>query len=273
MGVFEPVVAGNQVIRLAVSKDEIEAAQALRFRVFYEEMGARPLPEMVKTGRDFDAFDESCDHLIVSDQSTSQRPKVVGTYRILRGDQMRDAGDFYSSSEYDVTALKQHPGTIMELGRSCVDAAYRNKFTMQLLWRGIAEYVAAHNIELMFGCASFNGTDLHTLAQPLSYLHHNHLAPDSILTRAVPNRYCSMSLLPPEEIDSKLALRLLPPLIKGYLRLGAFVGDGAVIDHQFNTTDISIIVKTDLMTGRYAKHYALERPGQDGSSTALRKAS
>ena len=258
VGVFEPVIAGNQTIRLAASRKEIEEAQALRYRVFYDEMGAHPLPEMKACRRDFDGFDDTCDHLIVLDHSDPHDTQIVGTYRILRQDHIRRTGDFYSAGEYDVSPLKANGGTIMELGRSCVDTAFRNRHTMQLLWRGIAEYVAAHGVDLMFGCASFSGTDPQSLAQPLSYLYHNHLAPDALRTRAVPSRYSDMCLLPTEDVNRKKALSLLPPLIKGYLRVGAFVGDGAVIDHQFNTTDVCIIVKTELMTGRYARHYALE---------------
>jgi L-ornithine Nalpha-acyltransferase len=260
VGAFESVIAGNQTIRLAACEQEIEAAQALRYRVFYEEMGAHPLPAMTASGRDFDAFDEACDHLVVIDQSDKNKSVVVGTYRILRDDQLGKTGEFYSANQYDISVLKTHGGAIMELGRSCVDAAFRNRHTMQLLWRGIAEYVAVHNIDLMFGCASFNGIDPKALAQPLSYLYQNHLAPKPLQPRALKDRYCNMALIPPEEIDRKQVLSSLPPLIKGYLRLGAFVGDGAVVDHQFNTTDISIVVKADLMTGRYAKHYALDRP-------------
>ncbi len=167
----------------------------------------------------------------------------------------------------------------MELGRSCVDAAFRTRQTMQLLWRGIAEYVTANDVDLMFGCASFPGTDPGLLAQPLSYLFHNHLAPEHLRPRAVPSRYTEMGILTPEQVDRKQALTSLPPLIKGYLRVGAFVGDGAVIDHQFNTTDICIIVKTDLVTSRYARHYALDgQRSEDQEATAahasgLRRAS
>lgn len=273
-GAFEPIIAGNQIIRLAASRGEIEAAQSLRYRVFYQEMGAHALPEVTAKGRDFDGFDDACDHLIVIDRSDPRQSAVVGTYRILRGDQVGQAGGFYSADEYDVSRLVANGGQVMELGRSCVDAAFRNRHTMQLLWRGIAEYVALHNVELMFGCASFNGTDPQALAHPLSYLHHNHLAPDILRTRAIEGRYCRMDLLPTDAVNRREALSAMPPLIKGYLRLGAFVGDGAVVDHQFNTTDVSIIVKTDLITGRYAKHYALDTatPSEAARHNRVRRA-
>ena len=254
---FEPVTAGNQIIRLATSAAELDAAQALRYRVFYDEMGARPLPEMLASRRDFDHYDAACDHLIVVDQQCQNEHQVVGTYRVMRREHARIAGGFYSATEYDVSKLATYPGTVMELGRSCVDAGYRDRATMQLLWRGIAEYVNAHGVDLMFGCASLHGTDPQQMAVQLSYLYHYHLAPESLRARALPQRYSEMNLLPKDAIDPKRALASLPPLLKGYLRVGAFVGDGAVVDHQFNTTDVCIIVKTDLIADRYTRHYDL----------------
>ncbi len=266
---FEPVVAGNQIIRLATSADELDAAQALRYRVFYNEMGAKPLPAMAPISRDFDHFDTACDHLIVVDQQRPYETRVVGTYRLMRRENARVAGGFYSASEFDIAKLANFSGTVMELGRSCVDAAYRDRATMNLLWRGLAEYMNTHDIDLMFGCASLPGTDPEQLKVQLSYLHHYHLAPEAIRPRALPERYTAMNLLPKEAIDPKRALASLPPLLKGYLRVGGFIGDGAVIDHQFNTTDVCIIVKTDLIAGRYTRHYDLggngERPDHRGA--------
>lgn len=254
---FEPVTAGNQIIRLATSANELDAAQALRYRVFYDEMGARPLPEMAATQRDFDHYDAACDHLIVVDQERPYETQVVGTYRIMRREHARAAGGFYSSGEYDISNLTSAPGTIMELGRSCVDAAYRDRATLNLLWRGIAEYLNTHDIDMMFGCASLHGTDPDKLAMQLSYLYHYHLAPEHLRARALPERFVNMNLMPKEAIDPKRALASLPPLLKGYLRVGAYVGDGAVVDHQFNTTDVCIIVKTDQIAGRYTRHFDL----------------
>jgi len=262
---FSPVISGQQIIRLAASTDEIEEAQRLRYRVFYEEMGAKPLPDVKAEQRDFDRFDDTCDHLVVVDQSEPQYPRVVGTYRFMRQPHATQAGDFYSADEYDISPLRTNGGTVMELGRSCVDPAFRSRHTMQLLWRGIAEYVVVHDIDLMFGCASFPGTDAARLAQPLSYLHHNHLAPEPLRSAAVPTRSVAMNMLSADQVDRKAALAGMPPLIKGYLRLGAFVGEGAVIDHQFNTTDVCIIVQTDRITGRYARHYALTRKREEGA--------
>ena len=257
MSAFTPITAGNQIIRLAESDAEIEAAQRLRYRVFYEKMGAHPLPRTMAEKCDINEFDDACDHLVVLDLAQGGRPTVVGTYRFILSSHAEQLGGFYSAHEYDVAPLQTNGGQIMELGRSCVAADFRNRSTMQLLWRGIAAYVSTNDIDLMFGCASFPGTSPHDLAQPLSYLHHNHLALEHLRARALEDRYSSMHLQPSADVDRRQALSFLPPLIKGYLRAGAFVGDGAVIDRQFNTTDVCIIVKTDLVTSRYAKHYEL----------------
>ncbi|MFC5358485.1 GNAT family N-acetyltransferase [Azospirillum himalayense] len=254
---------GSLEVRLAESAAEIDWAQALRYRVFYEEMSAVPSPDMAARHRDFDDFDTICDHLLVIDHARGDGPEsVVGTYRLIRRPAAAKAGRFYSSDEYDIGRLLSYPGEILELGRSCVDAAYRTRgSSMQLLWRGIAAYVFHHDIAVMFGCASLPGTDPVAMAEPLAYLHHFHLAPEELRPVALPERYIGMDLMPRDRIDPKRALTVLPPLIKGYLRLGGFIGDGAVIDHQFNTTDVSIVVKTDLITNKYSKHY--ERRSRD----------
>lgn len=253
-------------VRLAETEAEVNAAQALRYRVFYEEMGAVATPAMREKRRDFDSFDPGCDHLLVLDSQRPATERVVGTYRLIRRAAAAKMGRFYSESEYDIAALLQYPGEILELGRSCVDPAYRTSTVMQLLWRGITLYMLRHDITLMFGCASLPGTDPDALALPLSYLYYHHLAPPALRARALPERYVDMNRLPREAFDPDQAFanmkmdprsggNSLPPLIKGYLRVGAYVGDGAVVDPQFNTTDVCIIVKTDLLTERYLRHY------------------
>jgi putative hemolysin len=137
---------------------------------------------------------------------------------------------------------------------------YRNKRTVELLWHGIWTYVLHHRIDVMIGCASLEGTDQGRLALPLSFLHHHARAPDAWRTRALPHRYVPMDLLPPEEVDAKAALHVLPPLIKGYLRLGATFGEGAVIDRQFGTTDVLVILPVSAINARYIGHFG---PGAD----------
>jgi putative hemolysin len=252
--------SGRLQVRLAISPADIDAAQALRYRVFYEALGARPADGSAVRRRDVDRFDRDCDHLLVLDRGRG-REAVVGTYRLIRRAAAARLGGFYSAGEYDIARLIEYPGEILELGRSCVDAAYRQRPTMQLLWSGIAAYVFHHEIALMFGCASLSGTNLDALAAPLSYLYHRHLAPPPLRPIALAQRYVDMRRLPRDAIDPASALAALPPLIKGYLRLGGFVGDGAVVDEQFNTTDVCIVVKTDLVAEKYSRHY--ERQAKD----------
>jgi L-ornithine Nalpha-acyltransferase len=248
--------AGNLGVRLARTPAEADAGFALRFRVFYEEMGARPDAATNAARRDTDAFDAVADHLLVLDHDLGDGPAaVVGTYRLIRRQAAERIGAFYSAAEYHIAPLLAYPGRVLELGRSCVHEAYRTRGTLQLLWRGIAAYVFQHRIDLMFGCASLPGTDLDALAPMLSYLHHNHLAPPALRPRALAHRYVQMGRLDPGGIDMRAALAELPPLLKGYLRLGGFVGDGAVLDPQFNTTDVCVVVKTDLITDKYYRHY------------------
>ena len=248
--------SGPLQVRLAETAADIDAVQALRYRIFYESLGARPQPEMSRLQRDFDRFDNDCDHLLVLDCGHGgRRNPVVGTYRLLRRDAARRLGGFYSADEYDITPLIAQEGEILELGRSCVDAAYRQRPTMNLLWNGIAAYVFHHDIRLMFGCASLPGIDPNLLAAPLSYLHYYHLAPPSLRPRALSERYVEMRRLSIGAVDPGRALAALPPLIKGYLRIGGFVGDGAVIDDQFNTTDVCVLVKMDLVSSKYSRHY------------------
>ena len=252
-------------VRLAQSAAEIDAAQALRYRVFYEEMGAQPTAEMAARRRDFDRFDNDCDHLLVIDHA---QDAVVGTYRLIRRQAAQRHGGFYSAAEYDLRALADHPGEILELGRSCTDASARTGPAAKLMWRAISAYVFHYRIELMFGCASLSGTDPDALALPLSYLHHFHRAPDTLCVRALPDRYVAMDRLAKDAIDPAQAQALLPPLIKGYLRLGGFVGDGAVIDREFNTTDVAIVVKTDLVSDRYYRHYERRAASREGAAAA-----
>lgn len=247
---------GDLLVYLADNPIEIECAQRLRYQVFYEEMGAVPSLTQRRAKMDDDPFDNVCDHLLVVDKKRSNgKPFVVGTYRLLRRSVAEQSDGFYSGAEFDLTSLINYPGEIVELGRSCVHADYRSGTTMQLLWRGIADYLDAHGIEMMFGCASFPGTDTNAIGAGLSYLHHYHLAPEEIRPRAQETRFVGMDRFAADTLDRRSALSELPPLIKGYLRVGGVVGDGAVIDEQFNTTDICVIVECTNITERYRRHY------------------
>lgn len=247
---------GSISVRLAQDAAEIEAAQHLRYRVFYEEYAATPSPEMARSRKDFDGYDEVADHLVVVDELIKDpRQRIVGTYRLLRQEAADKFGQFYTCSEYDITPLMNSGTTLLELGRSCVLADYRTRPVLQLLWQGITDYMLDHGIGLMFGCASLPGTDAAALAAPLSYLYHFHLAPPELRPRALQGRYVDMDMLSRDNLNPRALFSALPPLVKGYLRLGAYVGDGAVIDHQFNTTDVCIVLPMQQVAARYRKFY------------------
>lgn len=253
---FVELRGGNLEVRIARTEAEIDAAQALRYKVFYEEMGARPDARALRTRRDQDEFDEVADHLLVIDHAISSGPKgVVGTYRLMKSSMAAKLGRYYTSGEYDIAVLQQLPGNLLEVGRSCVDPAYRGRTAMQLLWRGIASYIFFHQIDVLFGCASLPTTDPDQWKNELTYLYHNHLAPPALRIKALPERYIDMRRVDPETLDYRRCLANLPPLIKGYLRLGGYVGDGAVIDPDFNTTDVAILVKSELLADKYYRHY------------------
>jgi len=262
------VESGDLIVRLAQTDADIEASQALRFRVFYEEMTARPSPAIAAAGRDFDRFDPYCDHLVVLDRRLGNGPSaLVGTYRLMRRDAAARIGRFYTQDEYNIRKLLRGGRQIMELGRSCVHADYRRHHTMQMLWRGIARYIALHRITLLFGCGSFPGADPDAHALPLSYLHHEHLAAPAFRPKALRSRYVTMRRMAPGDIDRKKAMAALPPLIKGYLRLGGCVGDGAVIDREFDTVDVCIVVRPEGVTDRYLRRYS--RDGELATETPV----
>ncbi len=252
----EGVSAGPIAVRIARKPGEIEAAQKLRYDIFYREYGAEPVGDMAEKGLDYDRYDEFADHLVVIDRRIDTVPeRIVGTYRLIRSEAAAKTGQFYSESEYDISKLKAAIPNLMEVGRSCVHPDYRTRNVLQLLWQGIAEYITYYDIGALFGCASFHGTDVNSHADMLSYLHHNHMAPSEFCPRALEGQYTGMGIKPKDLINPKEALLNLPPLIKGYLRLGGFVGDGAVIDRQFNTIDVCVVVKTGMVSNRYKKHY------------------
>jgi len=256
---------GSLEVRLAQTAAEVRQAQKLRYHVFYQEGSAIPNPGRLFARRDVDAYDAICDHLLVldhdaRDNQANNRPVVVGTYRLLRQPLAEEYGGFYTASEFDIGDLIARHANLqfLELGRSCVLAGYRNKRTVELLWHGISGYLAQNRTDVMIGCASLDGTEPAQLAMPLSFLHHYARAPEAWRARALPERYVEMNRMSMEAIDPKAALRALPPLIKGYLRVGCYIGDGAVIDHEFGTTDVLIVLPVSAIKQRYVAHFAID---------------
>jgi L-ornithine Nalpha-acyltransferase len=255
---------GHLEVSLARDERDIKRLQKLRYEIFYGHGRAVGNLATRLTRRDKDYFDEICDHLMVVDRSrwqwTAGRPSVIGTYRLLRQDVAEKHGDFYSAREFDISGLLQrHAGLrFLELGRSCVLPAYRSRRAIELLWHGVWSYVREHRIDVMIGCASFEGTDIGQLRRPLSLLHHFARAPEPWRAAARSLRQVEMNMMPRSEIDMRRAWRELPPLIKGYLRVGAFVCDGAVIDPQFGTTDVLIVLPVAAINSRYASYFGMD---------------
>lgn len=250
---------GSLEVRLAARKREVRKAQRVRFKVFYEEGPAVADRTAALTRRDRCALDPHCDHLLVIDHAAVDkfglpRPKVVGTYRLLRQEVAQRHGGFYSSGEFDLgPLLARHARCrFLEIGRSCVLPAYRSKRTIELLWRGLLAYVRHHRMDALIGCASLEGTDPAALALPLSFLHHHAAAAPEWRARALPHRFVDMAMLPEAAVDARRALAVLPPLVKGYLRCGARFGEGAVVDPRFGTTDVLAIMPVDRIDARYA---------------------
>jgi putative hemolysin len=250
---------GTMEVRLARDDAEIAAAQEVRFRVFYDELGARQCSMRARERRDADRFDEVCDHLVVIDTSLQgpEQRRIVGTYRLLMQENARAAGGFYSQDEFEIAGLiARHPDKrFLELGRSCVLPEYRTKRTLELLWQGIWAYCRRRGVDVMVGCASFPGTIPAAHAEALSFLAHHCAAPEGWQVRALPHRYVSMDLMPPEAIQPKSTLAAMPPLVKGYLRLGARFGEGCVIDTDFSTTDVFVVLPVEAISQRYINYY------------------
>ncbi|NEY92101.1 GNAT family N-acetyltransferase [Tabrizicola oligotrophica] len=245
------------VLRLARDERDLRAAQRLRYRVFVQELGAEGPMVDHDQQLETDAFDPHFDHLLLIDprRDAARLDDVVGAYRLLPSDRLSGPGRYYSESEYDLTALKATGRKLVELGRSCVHPAYRGGSAMLQLWNALAGYVLERDIEVLFGTASFHGTDVQALAQPLSYLAHHHLAPPELRVRALPPHAAAMDIVPPAALDRRAALSGTPALIKAYLRLGGFVGEGAFVDHEFNTTDVCLILDTAGMSDKHREFW------------------
>lgn len=258
-------VRNGLTARLAVNADEIAAAQRLRYQVFVEELGAKPDGACQVERRESDRYDALCDHLLVVDQHVTSYTdgteladgRLVGTYRLLRQDVAEINGGFYSAGEFAITALLHRHSKLkfLEIGRSCVAASHRGRAVAEHLWQGIWDYVRLHNLDVMMGCASLPGTDPARLAHELSCLHNLARPPAEWQVSALPHLHVNMNILQSADIDRRSVMRNLPTLIKAYIRVGAYLGEGAVVDHAFNTTDVLILLPVANINPKYFGHY------------------
>ena len=234
----------NLALSLAKSASEVREAQQLRYRIFADECGAQ-LPNH-SSCIDEDAFDSYCDHLIVRD---TDRDEVVGTYRILTSWKAKEAGQFYSETEFDLTKVKQLMPRLVEVGRSCIHADYRQGGVLTLLWAGLAQYMMTGSYEYLMGSASISLADGGRQAtETCLSLRTTCLSPDC--WRVVPHhRY------PILDGGHRLGTPILPPLVKGYVRLGAYICGEPGWDQQFNTADLLMLLPLSRMNPRYARHY------------------
>jgi L-ornithine Nalpha-acyltransferase len=217
------------VVRLATTPQDLTAAQRLRYQVFVQELGGDGTLVDHENGLERDAFDPFFDHLLLVDRriDPATETHVIGAYRVLPSDRRAAAGRFYSETEFDLTPLLASGRRLLELGRSCVHAEHRGGTAMFHLWNGLAEYV----------------------------LDHHHLAPPAMRVRALPPHRQEMNLIPADQLDRRAAMVATPALIKAYLRLGGYVGDGAWIDRDFNTTDVCLVMDTGQMSARHREFY------------------
>lgn len=250
---------GTIEVRLAANPIEIEAAQALRFEVFFKDRGFKsdqlnPL--------DSDAFDPHCAHLLILDTAVlgTLKDQLVGTARLLPGDNAPAAGGFYSENEFTLRSLqsRQNGKRFLEIGRTCIKAEWRSKRTVELMWQGIWSYALDNKVDVLVGCASLNGTVPAAHAMALSLMHHHFRAKGAWRAKALPERFSRMDLMPAEAINLKQAMMALPPLLKGYLRVGAMIGEGCVIDADFGTTDVFVVLPVAKIARRYIRHYGAD---------------
>lgn len=228
-------------VRLASSQADYDAVYRLRYDVFVQEYGVQGPTVNPSLCYEKDEFDSFCDHLILIDKKM-QPEQVVGLYRLISGDRLPSGGRFYTEQEFDISNLYTSNKRLLELSRSCIHPNYRSSIALFCLWRGVLNYVEHHKIDLLFGVASLYGTNIDDLRAPLSYLHQNHLAPKELRPKATGETAVFQHETSQLSSSTNEAIIKIPTLIKSYLRFGSFVGDGAFIDHDFNTTDICMVI-------------------------------
>lgn len=253
---FDHITAENLTLKIAETQSEIEAAQHLRYLVFYEEMGAHPIKDMAALRRDYDEYDPFCEHLIVVDENLPVDQQVIGTYRMLLPEPVQQGKtNYYTETEFDLSRLKATGGRIMEISRSCIREDYRSKLAINLLWKGIAACVFKNNIDYLIGMSSFSGVDPMEHQTAISYLNHFHKAEDRLMPISLPEFRRNLERLPADSLNAKRIFADLPPLFKGYLRIGVTVSEDFSVDEQFNMIDMCVILDIANVADRYFSHY------------------
>ena len=243
-----PVKRGERLfVELAAGAEAIRSAQALRYRVFGQELGAKLKPGY--TGLDVDEFDDHCHHLLVRETSSGE---VVGCTRLLNSNDARRLGRWYSQGEFDLGLIPSLPGRLLEVGRTCVAAEYRQGSAIAVLWSGIAGYIQLHSIDYLFGCASVPlGEHDYQAAAIMNRLRRQAMAPSDL--RVIPHAPLLNSNLPEQVLDAPL-----PALLKAYVRLGAKACGEACRDPEFQVGDVLMLLDVNQLNPAYARHF-LER--------------
>ena len=234
--------AGRYQVKFAANAAEIAAAQALRYRVFYQENQAVPTPEMVACEQEIDEWDAVAYHVIVLDNKAEQQPAVVGTLRLTSNERLRPGQKFYTEDAFDLNKLKGHYRRVLELSRYCIHSEGRSGTILMLIWKFAMQFIVEHGYDVMFGCASFQGTEVDQHKDILSYLYQHNLAPDHLMPTPVIENHVSITGLEIDNAEWDNAKHSVPTLLRGYLKLGAKISDTAIVDHHFNTTFVCIYV-------------------------------
>jgi putative hemolysin len=239
--------AGPYEVRFAKTKQEVHAAQSLRYRVFYSEKHGQPTEEMIALERDIDQWDAAGFHIIVLNRSDNAEPKVVGTLRLFFNECLKPGQHFYTEETFNLDRLHNFYGRSLELSRFCIDPNGRGGVILMLIWKYAMSFLQDNQIEVMFGCASFSGIDVDEHKPILNYLYEHHLAPEHL--RPIPKieNYIDLNSMYQPNAEWKEAQKSIPTLLRGYLKLGAKISDAAIVDHAFNTVYVSIYVETKNM--------------------------
>ncbi len=245
-------------VRFAETSTEVKRSQELRYKVFIEEMGGRPCQSSSEQYLEKDEFDDHCRHLILIDHKKNGKKviqKIIGVIRLILGSEAKLRLGFCSSREYDLNLLLSLGQNCLELGRTCIEKPYRNSLALHYLWKGLGSYTKANDVSFLLGLASFPGNDVKKISMALSFINEKYLAPPEIRPKALKNGFIDMAIIPRSEINRSEALLQMPSLLKGYLRLGARVGEGAFIDRKLNTIDVCIIIDINQMLDKYKDYY------------------